>query len=330
MKLLLTGATGFVGRNALLHALQVSGEIFLPVRNPEKLRTQLAAEGVDPAHPKLRLLSADPKDWPAFSPDHAILGAGILFARNRGEYFATNVDWTLRVLQALPDDCRAILLSSLSAGGPTPPGKSARTGNDPNAPITWYGESKLALERAVRSGFPRRAITILRPPMILGPRDTATLPLFRMAANPVRIKPGWKTKTYSFLAVDDLVDAIFRTLGQDPLPAGSYYIAAPQPITDWQLIAGAAATMQARGLTLPIPQAAVRLLSALVDAVPALRASTPSLTRDRAREIWPDRWVADGTDFSRLTGWQARRGLAETLQSTHAQYTREGHLPSTQ
>ena len=326
MKLLLTGATGFVGRNALLHALPHYEEIFLPVRNPEKLRSQLAAEGLDPAHPKLRVLSAEPKDWPAFAPDHAILGAGVLFARNRGEYFATNVDWTLRVLQALPETCRAILLSSLSAGGPTPPEKSARSGTDPDAPITWYGESKLALESAVRSGFPRRALTILRPPMILGPRDTATLPLFRMAAHPVRIKPGWKSKTYSFLAVDDLVDALFATLGQDPLPAGRHYIAAPQPITDRELIAGAAATMHARGLTLPVPQAAVRLLSILVDAVPALRASTPSLTRDRAREIWPDRWVADGADFSRLTGWQARRGLAETLQATHAHYVRGGNL----
>ena len=326
MNLLLTGSTGFLGRNALLHALAHYDEIFLPVRNPEKLHSHLAAEGLDPLDPKLHILPAEPKDWPAFAPDHAILGAGVLFARNREEYFATNVDWTLRVLQALPESCRIIVLSSLSAGGPTPAGKSARSATDPDAPITWYGESKLALETAIRTGFSRPAITILRPPMILGPRDTATLPLFRMAANPVRIKPGLKSKTYSFLAVDDLVDALFTTLSRDPLPADSYYIAAPEPITDWQLIAGAAATMHARGLTLPVPQAAVRLLSVLVDAVPALRASTPSLTRDRAREIWPDRWAADGTDFSRLTGWQPRRGLAETLQATHAHYVREGLL----
>jgi len=326
MKLLLTGATGFVGRNCLLQALEAYDEIFAPVRTAEKLRAQLSAEGRDAAHPKLRILPADPKGWPPISADHAVLGAGVLFARNRDEYFSTNVDWTLAVLRALPDKCRTVVLSSLSAGGPTPHGQAARTETDSDVPITWYGESKLALEKAVRSEFSDRLVTILRPPMILGARDAATLPLFRMAANPLRIKPGLRTKNYSFLAVDDLVEAIFSTLDADPLPAENFYVAAPEPITDWQLIAGAAKACHARGTTLPIPQTAVRLLSAIVDAVPALRASTPSLTRDRAREIWPDRWVVDGTKFSRLTGWEAKRGLTETLQAAHDHYVREGSL----
>ncbi len=326
MKLLLTGATGFVGRNSLLQAITHYDEIFVPVRNAEKLRAQLVAEALDPAHPKLRILSADPEDWPALAPDHAILGAGVLFARNQDEYFSTNVDWTLNIVRALPENCRIVVLSSLSAGGPTPAGKSARTETDPDAPITWYGESKLAMEKAIHSQFPNRAITILRPPMILGPRDAATLPLFRMAANLLRIKPGLQTKTYSFIAVEDLVEAIFSTLTTDSLPSEILYVAAPPPITDWQLIAGAAKALRASGVTVPVPEPAVRLLSAIVDAVPALRTKTPSLTRDRAREIWPDRWVVDGAKFSRLTGWQVRRGLAETLQATHDHYVREGLL----
>jgi len=326
MKLFLTGATGFVGRNCLLQALAQYDEFFVPVRSAEKLRSQLVAEGLDATSPKLHILSANPKEWFDLAPDHAILGAGVLFARNRDEYFTTNVDWTLRVLRALPEKCRVVVLSSLSAGGPTPAGKSARSGTDPDAPITWYGESKLALEKSLRSEFPDRDITILRPPMILGPRDTAALPLFRMARNPIRIKPGFQTKSYSFIAVEDLVEAIFTVLAANPLPAESFYVAAPQPATDWQLIAGAAAAMRAPGLTLPVPQTALRLLSALVDAVPALRVKILSLTRDRAREIWPDRWVVDGANFSRLTGWQARRGLPETLQAAHAHYVREGSL----
>lgn len=325
MKLLLTGATGFVGRNALLSALPNAEAIFLPVRDAAKLRTQLAAEGLDPDHPKLHLMSPDPATWTAIRPNHAILGAGILFARNREEYFTTNVNWTLDVLRALPPTCRTVVLSSQSAGGPTPDGRSARTEDDIDRPLTWYGESKLALENTIRSDFSDRSISILRPPMILGPRDAATLPLFRMAGNFLRIKPGLQTKSFSFIAVEDLVEALFAALAGEP--AGqSLYVASTETITDRQLIAGAAAARRKRGTTLPIPLAAVRLLSAVVDAVPALRAQTPSLTCDRAREIWPDRWVVDGQKFSQHTGWQARRGLQETLQSTHDHYVREGLL----
>ena len=325
MKLLLTGATGFVGRNALLAALPRVEALILPVRDAEKLRAQLASEGLDPAHPKLHVVSPDPASWNAPRPDHAVLGAGVLFARNREDYFSTNVDWTLNILRALPPACRTVVLSSQSAGGPTPDGKPARTEDDTDRPLTWYGESKLTLEKTIRTDFADRAVSILRPPMILGPRDAATLPLFRMAGNILRIKPGLRTKTFSFIAVDDLVDATFAALEATP-SRQSFYVASAHTITDRQLIAGAAAARRRTGATLPVPLAAVRLLSAVVDAVPALRASTPSLTRDRAREIWPDRWVVDGQKFSRHTGWQARRGLLETLQATHDHYSREGVL----
>ena len=96
-------------------------------------------------------------------------------------------------------------------------------------------------------------------------------------------------------------------------------------MTDWQLIASAAAACHARGMTLPVPHLVVRLLSAFVDTIPVLRAKTPSLTRDRAREIWPDRWVVDGSKFEHLTGWRAD-SLSDALEAAHNYYVREGKL----
>jgi nucleoside-diphosphate-sugar epimerase len=323
MSLLLTGATGFLGRNVLLRALSEGKEVLPAVRNADKLLQQLRFEQRDPQ--KIQLLPALPDRWPRISPRYAILGGGVLFERNRSDYFCTNVDWTLATLRALPPECRTVVVSSLSAGGPTPDGKAARSEEDVDAPITWYGESKLAMERAIRREFPNRPITILRPPMILGPRDTATLPLFRMARGAVRIKPGLRAKSYSFIAVDDLVTAIFLALEREPCPQASY-VASAQSMTDWQLIAAAAAACRARGVTVPVPHFIVRMLSAFVDKIPRLRAKAPSLTRDRAREIWPDRWVVDGSQFARLTGWRASTSLSEALEAAQSYYVREGKL----
>ena len=206
-----------------------------------------------------------------------------------------------------------------------PDGKAARSEEDPDAPITWYGESKLAMERAIRDEFPNRPISILRPPMILGPRDTATLPLFRMARAALRIKPGLRAKSYSFIAVEDLVAAIFLALESEPFPEPSY-VASAHSMTDWQLIAAAAAACHTKGVTVPVPHLVVRMLSAFVDTIPRLRAKAPSLTRDRAREIWPDRWVVDGSKFARLTGWRASTSLSEALQAAQSYYVREGKL----
>ena len=322
--LLVTGATGFVGRNLLLREISQGTQILAPVRDAKKLRAQLEIEGFDPS--SVTPLDPEPENWTAgIHPTHALLSAGVLFARNRDEYFATNVDWTLRILEALPESARVVVLSSQSAGGPTPHGRAARTESDADTPLTWYGKSKLALERALQSQKNRR-ICILRPPMILGARDTATLPLFKMALGLIRTKPGLRRKEFSFLSVDDVVEAVQSAWSFES--PGPHYISAHRTITDWELIDTAARAAGGKGVTLPIPIAVVKAMSLLVDSIPSLRRSAPSLTRDRAKEIWADRWVVDSTAFRRATGWQSRQDLDEALNGAFRHYVREGHFPS--
>jgi nucleoside-diphosphate-sugar epimerase len=97
-------------------------------------------------------------------------------------------------------------------------------------------------------------------------------------------------------------------------------------ITDAALIATAAEVIAARGVTLPVPQAVIRLASLAVDAVPAWRAAAPSLGRDRVREILPGRWVCDGTPFSDHFGWRPVKNLRETLTETAAWLKGQGKI----
>ena len=321
MRLFLTGATGFVGLNLLLEA-QKSGrytEIVVAVRDGDKLLRQLAAENIaDTAVMRITPWDAPP---PA-GIDHAVHCAGVLFARNRDDYFRVNVDDTLRLLNALPATAKIVVLSSQAAAGPTPAGRKIRTAADPDTPITWYGESKLAMEKTLRATRPDALI--LRPPMILGPRDRATLPLFRMAAGPLRIKPGRAPKSYSWIAVRDLVSGILNALGssaESPLAA-----CCPEPITDIELIETAAQILGRRGKTIALPHPFIRGMSAIVDAIPALRAAAPSLTRDRARDIFADLWVIDGAAFRSRFAPGPFATLRETLAETAAWYARAGLL----
>ncbi len=320
LNLLITGATGFVGRNLLLTALESDGfdTITVSVRDESKLRAQLTAEDIDPKSPRLRIVQAD--DFSRLADvTHAIHTVGVSFARDRATYFQANVDSTLALATALPSATRLIVLSSQSAGGPTPIGQTTRRIDDPDAPLTLYGESKVEMERRLLAARPTTAIW--RPPMILGPRDATTLPLFKMASSVFQIKSGRQPKTYSWIAVHDLSRALLKALRSDAWAATvgrPIYAAAPDPLTDVDLINHATQLYHRRPRILRLPSAAIRIVSAFVDAVPSLRAATPSLTRDRVREIFADRWVVDSTEFQRHFLDSPASSLRETLALAHA------------
>lgn len=325
MKLFLTGATGFVGLNLLLEALRSGNydEVIVAVRDSAKLKRLLDGEGTSTA--SLRVIAWE--DPPPDDIDHAVHCAGVLFARDREAYFSVNVDQSLRLLEALPASARLLVLSSQSAGGPTPAGREMRMASDLDEPLTWYGESKREMERRLRMSRPDAMVW--RPPMILGPRDRATLPLFRMAAAKVRIKPGLAPKFFSWIAVGDLVRAILFAVNspRDAVPSGPLGVCAPDAITDMDMIRIAAELASREGVTVRLPQPFMRCVAAVVDAVPSLRAAVPSLTRDRAREIAPDRWVIDGREFRERFAQGEFQTLKSALADTRDWYVRAGLLP---
>jgi len=330
MKILLTGATGFVGRNLLLDLLgdEAVEQVVAAVRNPLKLRRQLKGEGVLEIPEKLRILQAEAPDWEwdELGLTHAIHSAGLISAPDRDTYFRINVTGTLRLLERLPADLPTIILSSQAAVGPTPSGQSERHEADPATPCTWYGESKWEMETRVREQFPNRPILFLRPPMVLGPRDTATLPLFRLARSPLRVKPGIAEKAFSWVGVRDLCSAIRRAL-LGPFDGQPYFVTSTGVISDRQLIETAGKVLGRRGVILPVPIPLLQTAAAVIGRYPGLAEKIPNLTPDRVRDLLADRWVVDGAAFCRDFKWTPQDDFAETLRLTAEWYQFENLLP---
>lgn len=328
MRVLVTGATGFIGRTLVLRALRDEriAEVIAPVRSPDKLREQLAREGASGTR-KLRMLKAAAPAWELgdLGPlDRVVHCAGVLFGRSRGEYFRVNVDGTLDLLRQLPGNPRVVVLSSQSAGGPTPAGHHAKRIDHPDRPLSWYGESKLQMERSVREAGHQR-VSFLRAPMVLGPGDQATLPLFRMVRGKLWTKPGRALKHFSWVSSDDLADAIdaWFARGED---LGIAHVASPGTITDAELMLTAGKVSGRRGKLLHVPQFLLKPVAFASKFIPAIGEKVPSLTADRAREIWPDRWVIDSDPFHAATGWRGSATLEDTLARTLAWLRREGSI----
>lgn len=330
MRILITGATGFIGRTLVMRALRDErcSEVVAPVRSPEKLQRQLAAEGIT-LPSKLCVVEAGAPDW-NFSKlgsfDRVVHCAGVLFSRSRSEYFRVNVDGTMRLLETLDGQPRIVILSSQSAGGPTPAGEHTRKIGHSDRPLSWYGASKLRMELAVRESSSASPVLLLRAPMVLGPGDQATLPLFRMVRGKIWPKPGQRSKHFSWLSSGDLADAIEAWFGLPPSGLQAAYVTSPGEITDALLMRTAAKVSGRRGFLLPVPQIFLRPVVLASKLIPSIGEKVPSLTPDRAREIWPSRWVVDGRSFGEMTGWSGKATLDDTLAATLAWFRREGVL----
>jgi nucleoside-diphosphate-sugar epimerase len=333
--LLITGATGFVGRNFLIAAIRSGAyqTIYVTVRSPEKLRAQLTVDGFGGLPPGVIPLVGSAADWKlgALEPvDHVVHTAGILSGRTREDYFRTNVQGTVSLLEQIQNPRAIVILSSQAAGGPCAEGQDSKSEDDRDDPVTWYGESKLELEKEVLNRFADRNVLFLRPPMVLGPRDQATLALFKLVRLPFHFKPGLRDKFYSFIAVSDLVSAVESALKRadhwKTLRYRRYFVAAGDPVSGREVLSRTAEVSRRRGVIVSVPKSVLKMASVLIDAVPRLRDALPNQSQDRVREFWPDRWVVTSRNFENAFAWRANQDLRSALQSTHDWYQKTGQL----
>jgi nucleoside-diphosphate-sugar epimerase len=213
MTILLTGASGFVGRAVLKTALQRGLEIRPTYRSTNSSKEHLGAALVS------ELYRAD---W-----SHALQGINVVIhsaARTNiirkdssdplAEYRRVNVEGTLNLaLQAAAAGVkRFVFISSIKVNGEvTAPGRTF-TSDDVPAPVDPYGQSKAEAEAQLKkvSEQTKMEVTIIRPPLIYGPGvkgNLANLIICLRRGLPLPLS-GVTQNLRSLVGLDNLVDLI--------------------------------------------------------------------------------------------------------------------------
>ncbi|HEX5940289.1 MAG TPA: NAD-dependent epimerase/dehydratase family protein, partial [Dehalococcoidia bacterium] len=257
---LVTGGTGFVGSHLVDGLLKKRQAVTCTIRPTSDTRW---LKGIGAQLVPCRLDNPDDLAKALVGVNTVYHVAGAIAARNADEFMATNAGLTRSLIDAcslLAEPPRFVYISSLAAAGPSRPGEP-RTETMPETPVSDYGRSKLAAEEIVRGYSDRLETVIIRPPVVYGPRDPAMLSVFKLAKSPLRPGVG-SDRPLSLVYVDDLVLGIVLAGDSTVAAGGTYFMAHPEPLTTRQLGDMLAGILGSRGITIPVPDLAVKAAAA--------------------------------------------------------------------
>jgi len=314
MNILVTGGSGFIG-SYLIEALlaRENHQVFALVRQPDKLAWLRG-------HPRLHFLVGDLLSLPPL-PDNIELVfhlAGLTKSVRPEDYYTVNQAGTARLLERILAKGlrpRFVLLSSLAAGRPSTDGQPVKE-NEPPAPASPYGQSKLQAELETLKHKDEMPVIIFRAAAIYGPRDQDFLQFFQ------NLKKGWlfifnKNLTMSLCYVDDLIRALLLGLEQDFKSGEIYNVADPVPRTWEEIGQKAAAYLRVKPRVVRVPLWLVKVAAGLSEARARMTGQPSPVNLSKYRDMEKLSWIADVSkikkDFGFETIWDFEKALKETL-----------------
>jgi nucleoside-diphosphate-sugar epimerase len=320
VKVLLTGGTGFVGP-AAARALTAAGhEVRCLVRRSSDLGPLSGAGPLEFAIGDVAEATTLP---PALEGCAAVVHlAGLTKTVTPDAYYRVNADGTgnLAGAAAAAGVKRFVHCSTLAVAGPMAPGRPVRE-EDPPAPVSHYGRSKLAAEEAVRHQAGAMETVIVRPPIVYGPRDHDFFEVFKMAARGLALKPGLAgEKRYSMIYVEDLGRALAlalergRPAGAEHDGSGVYYVSDGGVYAWGEVIRAAGRALgRANTVVVPVPESLSWGAGLWGELVGRVTGRAQILSFDKIREIAGAGWACETerarTDLGYAPEWPLERGL---------------------
>ena len=309
----LTGATGFIGRRVLALAADAGVPLRALARRPAALATS----------DNLEIIEGDLLDDLALERltggAAAVIHCAGAIAGSLAALHSVNVEGTRRLAAAArkADTRRFVHVSSLAAREPR---------------LSGYALTKRLGEREVIDGLSPERWVILRPPVVYGPGDPATLPLMDQLTRPTAWIPGSRRQRFSLLYADDLARALLH-LARSPAPAGSIHeLHDGQPDGyAWSDIAAAARNTAGRPERVRyLPRFLLATAARLSQGWTSLTGHRlgPPISPGKVRELYHRDWVCRHQLLDESAAWKATVPAEEGLARTLNWYRDNGWLPT--
>lgn len=331
MKILVTGASGFIGSHMVDHALSMGYETWAAVRPTSNLSylkgsdVQCVTLEFDDAallEQRLRAHRESHGTW-----DVVIHCAGATKCKHKDEFDRINYEGTrmlvdtLMRLDMIPN--QFIFISTLGIYGPLHEQEPHRSfvETDVPRPNTLYGKSKLKAEWYVR-GVGALPYVIFRPTGVYGPRDKDYQILIHSIRSHIDLSLGLRPQQITFVYIKDLVQAVFLAI-EKGVKRRSYLITDGNTYNSRDFTDAVRAAMgNPFTLHIPVPLWMGRIAASIVDVCGRVLGHSFTFNSDKFRILAQRNWKCDISPLVDELGYRPRYnlidGVAETLAEQDA------------
>ncbi len=322
MKAFVTGSTGFIGSYLVEFLVNQGYHVTCLVRKTSDLRW--LSHLMDAEIVPIELVTADIGDYDTLAQlvqDTNLVFhlAGLTKAPDAATYDHVNVQGTKNLIKAcLQTNAhldRFVYCSSLAAMGPCPSATPMTEDASPQ-PLTDYGRSKLKGEIVTNEYANCLPITIIRPPAVYGPRDTDIFLYFQLVDRGLMPILGDEERLLSLVYVKDLVAGIYAAAVSN-LAIGEAYFLTDGELHSWMDVGSTIAyALKKCPFRLKVPFVLLDLMSICTETVARVMHQTPTLNRQKMRELKQRFWICDSTKAQQQIGFATAYPLQKGIQET--------------
>lgn len=293
MKILITGSTGFVGKNLIDYFKK--DYVFLPIKSNEDSKNKVYDIVIN--------LAGKAHDIKNSFSNEEYYHVNTHLARNLFDSFIKSeakVFITLSSVKAAADSIDSILFEE----------------NLPN-PKTHYGKSKLLAEQYILSKLipEGKRVFILRPCLIHGPGNKGNLnTLYNFVSKDFPWPLGAFENKRSYCSVENLMFILRELIEREDIPSGVYNVADDEPLSTNDVISALAISQKRKAKIFNFPKPLIRLLAKLGDLLKL------PLTTEKLQKLTESYVVSNQkilTAIGKPLPVSAKDGLLKTFNSYH-------------